>query len=223
MTSTVSPVRSGEKGTDRATLRRRACAIIAGVDELADCLRHWRDRLDPAELGLPAGRRRAPGLRREEVARLAGVSVDYLSRLEQGRAANPSPSVLAALARTLRLTHEERAHLFRVAGHVETEARRIDRHITPGVQRILDRLADVPVMVVDAAWEIVALNPLATALLGDLSAGSPRERTSSGGTSPACSRGSSAPARTRRHPRPIPSPMCGRRPAAIPGTSGCSA
>jgi hypothetical protein len=98
------------------------------------------------------------------------VSVDYLARLEQGRAAHPSPSVLAALARTLRLTREERAHLFRVAGHAEPGAGHIDRHMTPGVQRILDRLADVPVMVIDAAWEIVALNPLATALLGDLSA-----------------------------------------------------
>jgi transcriptional regulator with XRE-family HTH domain len=176
MVSIVAPLRPGEKGTDRATFRPRECAIIEGVDELADCLRHWRDRLDPAELGLPAGRRRAPGLRREEVARLAGVAVDYLSRLEQGRAANPSPSVLAALARTLRLTHEERAHLVRAAGQAEPQAGRIDRHITPGVQRILDRLADVPVMVVDAAWEIVALNPLATALLGDLSAGNARER-----------------------------------------------
>jgi transcriptional regulator with XRE-family HTH domain len=146
------------------------------MDELADCLRHWRDRLDPVELGLPAGRRRAPGLRREEVARLAGVSADYLARLEQGRAHNPSVSVLAALARTLRLTHDERAHLFRVAGHVEPEAGRIDQHITPGVQRVLDRLADVPVMVVDATWEIVALNPPATALLGDLTAGTARDR-----------------------------------------------
>jgi transcriptional regulator with XRE-family HTH domain len=144
-------------------------AIIERMDELAACLRQWRDRLDPAEVGLPAGRRRAPGLRREEVAQLAGVSVDYLARLEQGRASNPSPSVLASLARTLRLTREERAHLFRVAGHAEPASGHIDRHLTPGVQRILDRLGDVPVMVVDAAWEIVALNPLATALLGDLS------------------------------------------------------
>jgi transcriptional regulator with XRE-family HTH domain len=139
------------------------------MDELAACLRQWRDRLAPAELGLPVGRRRAPGLRREEVAQLAGVSVDYLARLEQGRADHPSPSVLGALARALRLTHEERAHLFRVAGRAEPGAGQIDRHITPGVQRILDRLADTPVMVVDAAWEIVAMNPLATALLGDLS------------------------------------------------------
>jgi len=139
------------------------------MDELAQCLREWRDRLDPAEVGRPAGRRRAPGLRREEVAELAGVSVDYLARLEQGRATHPSPSVLAALARTLRLTREERGHLFRVAGQAEPGAGQIDRHITPGVQRILDRLADVPVMVVDAGWEMVAMNPLASALIGDLS------------------------------------------------------
>jgi transcriptional regulator with XRE-family HTH domain len=150
-------------------LRPEDCVIIGGVDELATCLREWRDRLDPAEVGRPAGRRRAPGLRREEVADLAGVSVDYLARLEQGRAAHPSPSVLAALARALRLTREERGHLFRVAGQAEPGAGRVDRHITPGVQRILDRLADVPVMVVDAGWEVVALNPVATALIGDLS------------------------------------------------------
>jgi transcriptional regulator with XRE-family HTH domain len=70
-------------------------------DELGHCIRAWRDRLDPAAADLSAGiRRRAPGLRREELASLAGVSVDYLSRLEQGRAANPSPPVPAALART---------------------------------------------------------------------------------------------------------------------------
>jgi transcriptional regulator with XRE-family HTH domain len=146
-------------------------------DDLARCLRSWRDRLSPAEAGLPAGgTRRAPGLRREEVARLAGVSVDYLSRLEQGRAANPSASVLAALARTLRLTDDERAHLFRVAGHAEPRAGRMGRHLTPGVQRVLDRLADVPVLVIDASWQAVACNALADALLGDLSGGPPRER-----------------------------------------------
>src|SRR5690349_7743164 len=85
--------------------------------DLAACLRSWRDRLSPAEVGLPAGRqRRAPGLRREELAGLAGVSVDYLARLEQGRASNPSPSVLAPLARALRLNDCERDHLYRLAG-----------------------------------------------------------------------------------------------------------
>ena len=147
-------------------------------EELAGCLRSWRERLTPAEAGLPAGRgRRTPGLRREEVAGLAGVSLDYLARLEQGRAHGPSPSVLASLARALRLTDDERAHLFRLAGHVEPGPGTINRHITPSLQRLLDRLADVPVMVVDAAGEIVAANPLATALMGDLSGASRRERT----------------------------------------------
>lgn len=146
--------------------------------ELADCLRAWRERLTPAEAGLPAGgHRRTPGLRREEVAQLAGVSLDYLARLEQGRARRPTPSVLAALARALRLNDSERAHLFRVAGQAEPGPETIDRHIPPSLHRLLDRLADVPVMVVDAAGEIVAANPLATALIGDLSAASRRERT----------------------------------------------
>jgi transcriptional regulator with XRE-family HTH domain len=146
-------------------------------DELSGCLRSWRDRLTPAEVGLPAGgQRRAPGLRREEVAQLAGLSVDYLARLEQGRASNPSPSVLAPLARALRLTDDERAHLFRVAGQAEPAAGHISRHLTPGVQRILDRLADVPVVVMDAAWHVVAANPLAVALIGDSSTLPARER-----------------------------------------------
>jgi transcriptional regulator with XRE-family HTH domain len=146
-------------------------------DELAACLRSWRDRLRPADIGLPAGgHRRAPGLRREEVAQLAGLSVDYLARLEQGRAGNPSPSVLAPLARALRLSDDERDHLFRVAGHAEPGAGRINRHITPGVQRVLDRLGDVPVVVFDASWQLIAANRLGTALIGDFSAEPPRMR-----------------------------------------------
>lgn len=147
------------------------------MNELGACLRTWRDRLQPGDVGLPAGgTRRATGLRREEVAHLTGVSADYLARLEQGRASNPSPSILAPLARALRLSEEERAHLFRVAGHAEPDAGRVRRHLTPGVQRVLDRLGDTPVLVTDAAWEIVASNPLADALLGDASDGTPRER-----------------------------------------------
>ncbi|HEY4096474.1 MAG TPA: helix-turn-helix transcriptional regulator [Baekduia sp.] len=145
--------------------------------ELAACLRSWRDRLAPADAGLPAGgARRAPGLRREEVAQLAGLSVDYLSRLEQGRASNPSPSVLAPLARALRLTDDERAHLYRAAGQAPPSAGTIGRHLTPSVQRILDRLADVPVTVLDASWTTIARNPLGDALLGDQTGASARER-----------------------------------------------
>jgi hypothetical protein len=147
-------------------------------DELSACLRNWRDRITPAAAGLPGGgRRRAPGLRREEVAQLAGLSVDYLARLEQGRAANPSPSVLAPLARALRLTDDERAHLFQLAGQAPPRAGHIDSHITPGVQRILDRLGDVPVVVIDAAYFSVAANALGVALVGDARAHpEPRDR-----------------------------------------------
>lgn len=145
--------------------------------ELAGYLRAWRDRLAPADAGLPSGGlRRAPGLRREEVARLAGLSVDYLARLEQGRARNPSASVLGPLARALRLSDEERAHLFLLAGHADPSSRRFCRHLTPSVQRILDRLTDVPVLVMDGIGEVVAMNPLAVALLGETTGESRRDR-----------------------------------------------
>jgi transcriptional regulator with XRE-family HTH domain len=138
-----------------------------GVTDLAGSLRSWRERLAPEEAGLPAGaRRRAPGLRREEVAMLAGVSVGYLTRLEQGRADHPSAQVLTALGRALRLSEEEQAHLLRSAGHADGDGR-MRRHLTPGVQRMLDRLVDVPVLVIDAAWDTVAANPLAVALVGE--------------------------------------------------------
>ena len=95
----------------------------------------------------------------------------------RGEAQSPSPSVLASLARALRLTDDERAHLFRLAGHLEPGPGTINRHITPSLHRLLDRLTDVPVMVIDAAGEVIAANPLANALLGDLSGASRRERT----------------------------------------------
>lgn len=159
-------------------MRDHLKAVTIAQEELAGCLRSWRERLTPAEAGLPTGRgRRTPGLRREEVAGLAGVSLDYLARLEQGRAQSPSQSVLASLARALRLTDDERGHLFRLAGHVVPGPGTINRHIPPSLYRLLDRLSDVPVMVVDAAGEVVAANPLANALMGDLSGASRRDRT----------------------------------------------
>ncbi len=148
------------------------------TEELAGCLRSWRNRTGPADAGLPAGgQRRVPGLRREEVAQLAGVSVDYLTRLEQGRAAKPSASVLSSLARALRLSDDERAHLFRLAGQPLPGPEVIDTHIPASVQRLMDRLRDVPVMVVTAAGEILAVNSLAMALIGDVAGLSRRERT----------------------------------------------
>ena len=138
------------------------------MTELASVLRSWRDRVSPAAAGLPSGGdRRSPGLRREELAALAGLSVDYVVRLEQGRASNPSPQVLRSLARALRLTEAERDHLFRVAGAAVPLATSVPRHITPGIQRIVDRLGDVPVGVFSASWDTLLYNPLWTALFGN--------------------------------------------------------
>jgi transcriptional regulator with XRE-family HTH domain len=148
------------------------------TDELAGCLRSWRERVSPADVGLPAGgQRRVVGLRREEVAQLAGVSMDYLTRLEQGRAAKPSASVLGSLARALRLSDVERDHLFQLARQPLPGAGVIDPHIPASVLRLMDRLSDVPVLVTTVAGEIVAANRLATALFGEASGGSRRERT----------------------------------------------
>ncbi|MCM6763644.1 helix-turn-helix transcriptional regulator [Rathayibacter sp. ZW T2_19] len=141
------------------------------MSEFASVLRSWRERVRPAEVGLPAGSgRRTAGLRREELAALAGVSVDYIVRLEQGRAVNPSAQLLGALAVALRLSEEERDHLFRVAGVAPPTRAQVPRHITPGVQRIVDRLGDVPLAVFSAAHDILLWNPLWAAVNGDPSA-----------------------------------------------------
>jgi transcriptional regulator with XRE-family HTH domain len=131
------------------------------VEDLGASLRAWRDRLTPAHNG---ARRRAPGLTRHEVADRAGVSVGYLTRLEQGRATHPSPLVVGALARALELSGDEEQLLFRRAGHQKPE--RMNRELTPGVRRMLDRLADLPVIVYDAGWEPIAANDLGRALFG---------------------------------------------------------
>ncbi|MFG2555781.1 helix-turn-helix transcriptional regulator [Streptomyces sp. NPDC048581] len=139
--------------------------------ELGQALRRWRDRVPPETAGLPAGgHRRAAGLRREELALLAGISVDYVTRLEQGRASNPSGQIVEALARALRLSADERAHLFRLAGLVPPGPETVPAHITPSVQRLLDRLNGTPVGVYDAAWTLLMANPLYAALMGDPSA-----------------------------------------------------
>jgi transcriptional regulator with XRE-family HTH domain len=146
------------------------------VTELGACVRAWRERTTPADVGLPSGgRRRTAGLRREELATLAGVSVDYLVRLEQGRSANPSRQVVASLARALRLTEAERDHLYRLAGHTPPGPHQMPDHLTPGVRRLLDRL-DAAVSVHDPAWSILAWNPAWAALMGDPSGWSGRER-----------------------------------------------
>lgn len=145
--------------------------IVGCVQEFAEVLRSWRDRLSPQEVGLPAGGdRRTPGLRRTELAGLAGVSVEYVIRLEQGRAQNPSPQVLGALSRALRLTDDERDHLYRAAGVLPPSMQVVPQHIGPGVQRMLDRLGDTPMGVFTAAWDLIWWNPMWAALSGDPSA-----------------------------------------------------
>ena len=149
-------------------LGRRARHDGAVTSEFADLLRAWRDRLRPEDVGLPAGLgRRAPGLRREELATLAGVSVEYVVRLDQGRARHPSPQVLGALARALRLDDAERDHLYRVGGAAVPNVGLVPEHIPPGVQRMLDRLGDMPLGVFSAAWDLLQWNPLWAALTGD--------------------------------------------------------
>lgn len=136
---------------------------------LPTLLRSWRARLQPSDVGLPFGRdsRRTPGLRRQEVAWLAGVSTDYVKRLEQGRA-HPSGAVLRALSRTLRLTDDEYELACRLAGHaVERGGGQVPRHIGPSARRLLDRLIDNPVAVFDATWTLLERNHLWAALTGD--------------------------------------------------------
>ena len=136
--------------------------------ELADFLRSRRERLQPADVGLPLGvRRRTAGLRREEVAALATMSADYYTRLEQQRGPQPSEQMLGAIARALRLTLDERDHLFRLAGHNPPLRVRPAEHVAPALQRVFDRLDDTPALVLTDLAETLLQNRLATALLGD--------------------------------------------------------
>ncbi|SFE63834.1 Helix-turn-helix domain-containing protein [Actinacidiphila alni] len=145
--------------------------------ELAAFLRRGRARLTPADVGLAEGaRRRTPGLRREEVARLAGMSADYYARLEQGRAPRPSRHMLAALARALRLPAADRDRLFLLSGEEPPREHRDSGHIRPGLLLVLDRLHDTPAQVVDDLGGVLARNTMADALLGDLSGLPPARR-----------------------------------------------
>ncbi|MFG2742256.1 helix-turn-helix transcriptional regulator [Streptomyces chartreusis] len=146
--------------------------------ELAAFLRARRAALQPEDVGLPRGRRRRTGgLRREEVAALCDMSVDYYSRLEQPRGPHPSEQMTAALARGLRLSLEERDHLFRLAGHAVPHRVRRGDHLSPGMMGILDRLADTPAQVVNHLGETLRQTRPAVALLGDETAFTGRERS----------------------------------------------
>lgn len=133
-------------------------------------VRRWRDRVAPDMVGIPVGRRRrATGLRREELAGLAGISADYLTRLEQGRARAPSAQVVESLATALRLSDTERDLLYRLAGHVAPGLGVVPTRITASVQRLLDRLTHTPVAVFDATWTLLVANAPYDALMGDTS------------------------------------------------------
>jgi transcriptional regulator with XRE-family HTH domain len=135
---------------------------------LADFLRRRRELLRPADVGLPAGvRRRTPGLRREEVAQLAGMSGDYYSRLEQHRGPHPSAPIVASLARALRCDSDERDHLFHLAG-LAPPPRCAGGHIPPGLIALADHLRDVPVTICTDLHEVLWRNTLAETVLGFL-------------------------------------------------------
>ncbi|MGH3349057.1 MAG: helix-turn-helix transcriptional regulator [Nocardioides sp.] len=136
--------------------------------ELADFLRRRRELLRPSDVGLPDGlRRRTPGLRREEVASLAGVSTDHYTRLEQARGSAPSESVLSAIARALHCDLDQRDHLFYLAG-MTPPARRAGGYVRPGLIALARRLTDIPVLICTDIGEIAWCNPLAAALMPPL-------------------------------------------------------
>jgi transcriptional regulator with XRE-family HTH domain len=137
-------------------------------DELADFLRRRRLAIQPADVGLVEGpRRRTAGLRREEVALLAGMSTDYVVRLEQGRSAQPSGQMLTALARALRLGDDERDHLFHLAGHRPPPSRGAEAHARAGLLRMLDLLGGTPATILSDLGETLAQNRMSMLLLGD--------------------------------------------------------
>ncbi|MGH2856966.1 MAG: helix-turn-helix transcriptional regulator [Solirubrobacteraceae bacterium] len=139
--------------------------------ELADFLRKRRAHLKPEDVGLPGGgRRRTPGLRREEVAHLAGVGATWYTWLEQGRDVRASLDVLEALARALRLTHAERTHLLLLGrGEAPPPCRSAER-VSSAVRRLIENLGPNPAYLLGRRWDYLAWNSAACALLGDFDA-----------------------------------------------------
>lgn len=142
---------------------------------MAEFLRNRRGRIGPADVGLPIGpgARRTPGLRREELAALAGVSVDYYTRIEQGRETAPSDPVLGALARALRLTADEHVHLLGLADHVAGRTPRgrpaDPRPAGPGLLQLLESVRPSPAYIFDEVNNVLAANPEGLALMPGLS------------------------------------------------------
>ncbi|WP_369794590.1 helix-turn-helix domain-containing protein [Kutzneria sp. 744] len=141
------------------------------ASDVGDFLKARRAELTPRDVGLSHAdeHRRVAGLRREEVAQLASISVDYYTRLEQGRVA-ASSSVLATLARVLRLADEQQTYLYAVAGKAPAKCRRDTQRVRPAMRRLLDQLTDAPALVLGRRLDILAWNRLAGALFADFDA-----------------------------------------------------
>ncbi|RBQ21471.1 transcriptional regulator [Spongiactinospora rosea] len=153
------------------------------MTELGEYLRACRARASAERAGLPAtGRRRVPGLRREELAALAGVSVDYIARLEQGRVKTASPGVLVALARAMDLRPDEEEYLLRCAADERSPGAGprspavAERRVPPATQALLDGMAGMPAFLVGRRMDVLAWNDLAAALIGDFGALPPEQR-----------------------------------------------
>lgn len=145
--------------------------------ELGAFLRSRREKLQPQDVGLPSGpRRRTPGLRREEVAVLAHISTEYYVRLEQGRAPRPSAEVLAGIAAALCLSDTESDHLHALAGTAPAKSGVHRRDVRPSILTLLERLPHTAGIVMSAAFEVLAWNDLAAALMEDFGALTPRDR-----------------------------------------------
>ncbi|MDJ0363190.1 helix-turn-helix transcriptional regulator [Rhodococcus sp. H29-C3] len=137
------------------------------MDDLAGFLRTRRSRIDPVAVGIPTDRRRrVEGLRREEVAHLSGVSVDYYIRLEQGRATEPSDQVLDALARVLYLDDTECGHLHRLARQRRRRTKTPNGHLRPELLRVLDLVLGAPALIMNHRLDVIAGNSLARLLYG---------------------------------------------------------
>ena len=152
-------------------------ARVTHENRLGGYLKDRRTKLDPASFGLPAGRRRTPGLRREEVAQRANISPTWYTWLEQGRGGAPSAEVLDRISRALMLTDVEREHLFLVGLGRPPEARyHAAGGVTPRLQRVLDALDPCPAVIRTAIWDVVAWNRAATVIFGDYGAAPPEQR-----------------------------------------------
>ncbi|MFD9062777.1 helix-turn-helix transcriptional regulator [Kitasatospora purpeofusca] len=191
---TSRPDPASAAGTSSAAGTATSAATAGTPSGLAEFLRTRRSRLRPEDVDLPdfGGRRRVAGLRREELAQLAGVSVDYYTRLEQGRVGNPSDAVLDAVARALRLDPEEAGHLHRLArtrptraggsggtggtGRGQARGSAVPQKVRPSMARLLDAMPDVPAVVMGRRMDILAWNSAAAALLGDYATLAPAER-----------------------------------------------